>query len=135
MRRGALTAVCAVAVLLLAGCGDKGVTTAKPSTVVGTVAQAAPGKAIFAAQGCGSCHTYKPAGPEAQGNIGPDLDKLADYAKRAKQPLDDFTHESIVAPDKYIEKGFPKGVMPKSYSSLSDSDLNDLVDFLTKPQG
>jgi cytochrome c551/c552 len=136
MRRGALTAaLCAVALLALAGCGGEGVTTAKPETVVGTVQEEAPGKAIFINQGCGSCHTFEPAGPEAKGNIGPDLDKLAEYAQRAKQPLDGFIHESIVDPDKYIEKGFPKGVMPKSYGSLSATDLKDLVDFLSKPQG
>ena len=49
----------------------------KPSTVVGTVQAAAPGKAIFIAQGCGACHTFTPAGPDANGQIGPDLDKLA----------------------------------------------------------
>ena len=136
MRGGALTAVCAVAaVLVLAGCGSEGVRQATPQTVVGTVKQESPGKGIFSAQGCGSCHTYGPAGPEANGNIGPDLDKLSQYAKKAKQPLDTFVHESIVKPDAYIQPGFPKGVMPKSYASLSQQDLKDLVDFLTKPQG
>ena len=66
---------------------------------------------------------------------GPDLDKLADYAKAANQPLPEFVAQSIVNPDKYIEKGFPKGVMPKSYKDLPASDLKALVDFLTKPQG
>ena len=113
MRRGALTTVTAVAaaltVLLLAGCGKEGVTQPLPGTVVGTVQAAAPGKAIFIAQGCGSCHTYKPAGPDAQGTIGPDLDKLAQFAKAAKQPEAQFVHDSIVDPEKYTEKGFPEG--------------------------
>jgi mono/diheme cytochrome c family protein len=122
-------------VLTLAGCGSEGTQQALPETVVGTVQQAAPGKAIFLAQGCGACHTYGPAGPGANGKIGPDLDKLPQYAKVAKQPLAPFTHESIVDPDKYIQPGFPKGVMPKSYNSLPQSDLQALVDFLTKPQG
>ena len=139
MRRGALTTVTAAAaaltVLLLAGCGKEGVVKPLPGTVVGTVQAAAPGKAIFIAQGCGSCHTYKPAGPDAQGTIGPDLDKLADFAKSAKQPEPQFVHDSIVDPEKYTEKGFPKGVMPKSYKDLPASDLTALVDFLTKPQG
>jgi mono/diheme cytochrome c family protein len=111
------------------------VVTPTPQTVVGTVQQQAPGKAIFINQGCGSCHTYGPAGPEANGQIGPDLDKLPIYAKQAKQPLAAFTHESIVEPDAYIQKGYPKGVMPKSYGALPASDINALVDFLTKPQG
>jgi cytochrome c551/c552 len=136
MARGVVTAVCvAAATFVVAGCGSEGTKSATPSTVVGTVKQESPGKGIFTNQGCGSCHTYKPAGPDARGNIGPDLDKLATYAKQAKQPLDKFTHESIVAPNAYIQPGFPKNVMPKSYKSLPASDLKDLVDFLTKPQG
>jgi cytochrome c551/c552 len=103
--------------------------------VVGTVAQEAPGKAIFTTQGCGACHTYTPAGPEANGNIGPDLDKLADYAKKVKQPVKVFTAQSIVNPNAYVQPGYPKNVMPKSYGSLSAQDLKDLVDFLTTSQG
>jgi cytochrome c551/c552 len=135
MRRGALTAASIVAVLALAGCGDEGVVRALPDTVVGTVKAEAPGKATFINQGCGACHTFKPAGPAASGKIGPDLDKLPDYAKKANQPLAQFVHDSIVNPDKYVEKGYAKGVMPKSYSDLPPSDINALVDFLTKPQG
>lgn len=135
MRRGALIVGCALALLALAGCGSEGTVTPTPQTVVGTVQQAAPGKAIFISQGCGSCHTYGPAGPDANGSIGPDLDKLPAYAKQAKQPLVPFTHESIVAPEDYIQPGYPKGVMPKSYAALPAKDLNALVDFLTKPQG
>jgi cytochrome c551/c552 len=135
MRRGVLTAVCAAAVLALAGCGSQGVTAPKPETVIGTVQQEAPGKAIFINQGCGACHTYTPAGSEANGTIGPDLDKLPQYAKEAKQPLAAFVHDSIVDPNKYIQKGYPRNVMPKSYASLPQTDLKDLVDFLTKSQG
>jgi cytochrome c551/c552 len=135
MRRGALTAAFVLAVLALAGCGSEGVVGPLPDTVVGTVKAEAPGKAVFISQGCGSCHTYQPAGPDAQGTIGPDLDKLPAYAQKAHQPLAAFVRESIVNPDKYIEKGFPKGVMPKAYKDLPPNDLNALVDFLTKPQG
>jgi cytochrome c5 len=118
--------------LVVAGCGSEGTVRATPETVVGTVQQEAPGKAIFTAQGCNSCHTFQPAG--ATGTVGPDLDKLADFAKKAKQPLDAFVRESIVKPSAYIEKGFPDA-MPKSYGSLPKSDLDDLVAFLTKPSG
>ena len=143
MRRGAaLTAVCA-AMLALAGCGSTGTTTPTPQTVVGTVAQAAPGKAIFITQGCGACHTFTPAGPDAKGQIGPDLDKLADFAKQANQPLKEFVTTSIVNPEKFVGKECPPSgtaqcphnVMPKSYASLPANDLKDLVDFLTTPQG
>jgi cytochrome c551/c552 len=135
MRRGALTAAFAVAVLAVAGCGSEGTVRPVAQTVVGTIQAEAPGKAIFTNQGCGACHTYAPAGPEANGKIGPDLDKLPTYATQAKQPLATFVDESIVDPNKYVQPGYPKNVMPKSYKTLPASDLKDLVDFLTKPQG
>jgi mono/diheme cytochrome c family protein len=135
MRRGALTAAFVLGALALAGCGSQGVVKATPETVVGSVQAAAPGKAIFLSQGCGACHTFTPAGSAANGTIGPDLDKLEAYAKVAKQPLAQFIHDSIVNPDKYIQPGFPKGVMPKSYNALAPTDLKALVDFLSKPQG
>jgi mono/diheme cytochrome c family protein len=137
MRLRAFTTAAALAVLTLAlaGCGDEGTARPVADTVVGTVKAEAPGKAIFLSQGCGSCHTFKPAGSDASGTIGPDLDKLPEYTKAANQPLATFVHESIVDPDKYVEKGFPKGVMPKSYKDLPANDLTALVDFLTKPQG
>jgi cytochrome c551/c552 len=142
-RAAALTAVGAAVVLALAGCGSQGTTTATPETVVGTVKQESPGKAIFTTQGCGACHTFTPAGPDAKGQIGPDLDKLADFAKQANQPLKEFVTTSIVNPEKFVGKECPPSgtaqcphnVMPKSYASLPANDLKDLVDFLTTPQG
>ena len=143
MRRGALIAASFVVVLALAGCGSEGTKQPVAGTVVGTIQQESPGKSVFVNQGCGACHTYTPAGPDASGQIGPDLDKLADYAKQAKQPLDAFVRESIIDPNKYVGKQCPpsgktqcpKSVMPQSYKSLPASDLTALVDFLTKPQG
>jgi cytochrome c551/c552 len=134
MRRGALTAACVVAALVLAGCGEQGVVAPTAEEVVGTIKAEAPGRAIFASQGCDACHIYTPA-QATTGTIGPDLDKLADFARTANQPLVEFTRESIVNPSAYIEKGFAD-VMPKDYDQkLSDQELSDLVDFLTKPQG
>jgi cytochrome c551/c552 len=135
LRAFTATAVLAMLALALAGCGNEGTVRPVADTVVGTVKAEGPGKAIFLSQGCGACHTFKPAGSAASGTIGPDLDKLPEYAKAANQPLAQFVHESIVDPDKYIEKGYPKGVMPKSYKDLPPNDLKALVDFLTKPQG
>jgi cytochrome c oxidase subunit 2 len=90
----------------------------------------ADGKTIFTDNGCGSGHTFQPAG--AAGKIGPDLDKLSDYANQAGQPLEAFTRESIVKPDDYVEKGYPKGVMPKTFATLPEDQLNALVDYLVK---
>jgi cytochrome c551/c552 len=90
----------------------------------------ASGVAVFKTQGCASCHTFKPAG--ATGTIGPDLDKLAQYARQAGQPLDAFVRESIVNPDAYIQPGYPKGIMPKTFASLPKSQIDALVAYLTK---
>jgi len=84
------------------------------------------GKAVFDNNGCASCHTLKAAG--ATGKVGPDLDKLPAYAKQAGKPLEDFTKESIVDPNAYVQPGFPKGVMPPF--ALPDDQLNALVTFL-----
>lgn len=128
--------------LLLAGCGGGKVVSPTASTVVGTVAQsttaavkgdAAAGAGLFKAQGCGGCHKFTPAG--TNGAVGPDLDKLAQYAKTANQgSLADFTHESIANPSAYIEKGYPNA-MPNFGQSLSDKQIADLVAYLTQKQG
>jgi cytochrome c oxidase subunit 2 len=89
---------------------------------------AGAGKAVFTNNGCSACHTLKAAG--ATGTIGPDLDKLPAYAAQAKQPLEQFIHESIVNPDAYIQPGYPKGVMPHTFASLPKDQLDALVKFL-----
>ncbi|HET9324698.1 MAG TPA: c-type cytochrome [Gaiellaceae bacterium] len=146
MRRAALIAVLAA---LLAGCGGEKTVEPLPETVETTATatqpgtttteggagggavkgDAAAGKALFAANGCGSCHTFQPAG--SSGTTGPDLDKLADYAKRANKPVAEFTRESIENPSAYVEQGYPQGVMP-TYDQLTPKQLNDLVAFLTQ---
>lgn len=148
-------AVIAVFSALLAGCGGSEETAPLPETVDTTATQTETGgattgetqttetgtgggavegdpeagKQVFASNGCGSCHTYQPAG--SSGTTGPDLDELADLAEKANQPLAEFTRESIANPNAYVEEGFPQGVMP-AYDGLSQTDLNNLVAFLTQ---
>ena len=137
MRRAAV--LTGISVLLLAGCGGGAIVAPTAKEVVGTIPTAAPalqgspanGKSLFAANGCGGCHTYKPA--NSVGKIGPDLDKLPQLAQKANQgSLEDFVRESIVNPSAYVEPGF-KDVMPKSYGqSLQPKQIADLVAFLTQ---
>jgi mono/diheme cytochrome c family protein len=121
---------------LVAGCGGEETVSPTAETVEGqqpapqpqAQGNAAAGKAVFSSKGCTGCHTFTPAGSSSQ--TGPDLNKLSEYAKDADQPLDEFTRESIVSPDAYIEEGFPEGVMPPW--SGTDKELADLVAFLTQ---
>lgn len=131
-----------VLAFVLAGCGGKEIVSPTAETVIGTVAtttqataagNAKAGAALFTSQGCGGCHTFKPAG--TNGTIGPDLDKLAQYAKTANQgSLETFTQESIANPSAYIEKGY-SNVMPNFGQSLSAKQIADLVAYLTQNQG
>ena len=73
-------------------------------------------------------HVTAPAG--ATGKIGPDLDKLPDYAKQANKPLEAFVRESIQDPSAYIQPGYPD-VMPL-FKSLPAQQVDQLVAFLTK---
>jgi cytochrome c oxidase subunit 2 len=138
--RAALVAVVAGSALVAAGCGSQGVVLPTAAGVSGPLPQqqqtalpkgnAAAGKRLFAANGCGGCHTFQPAG--SSGTTGPDLDKLAQYAKQANQgPLAQFVQTSIVNPSSYIQPGY-QNVMPTSYSNLPKQQLADLVAFLTQ---
>jgi cytochrome c oxidase subunit 2 len=87
------------------------------------------GAAVFKNNQCGACHTLAAAG--ATGTTGPDLDKLAAEAQAAGKPLEDFIRESITDPEAYIQKGYPKNVMPATFgSSLSKQELDSLVQYL-----
>lgn len=139
MRRAALALAPLFLGLAVAGCGSGTVAAPTAKTVVGPLptTTAAPdgdagaGKALFASQGCNGCHTYTPAGSKAM--VGPNLDKLAEDAKKANRgSVDAYARESIVNPGAYVAPTFPAGVMP-AYGSLSAKQVADLVAFLTNP--
>ena len=108
-----------------------GTTTSAATTTSSSAGSAAAGQAVFASQGCGSCHTFTPA--KATGTIGPNLDTTP--AASAKDDnnmnLAAFIKESIVNPNAYIAKGYSKGLMPGTFGqSLSSTQLNNLVAFI-----
>ena len=128
----------AALVSALAGCGGRSTTTPFPQTVIGTLPQqqAIPkgdptrGKELFAANGCGACHAYGPAG--STGTIGPGLDNLAADAKKANQgTLEEYVAASIQNPGAYVVPGYQNGVMP-SFNQLTPQQVGDLVAFLTQ---
>jgi cytochrome c5 len=138
----AVSATVLVGAGLAAGCGSRETVTPSPQTVVGKVPkQTTPaagkgnpalGKPVYNANGCGGCHRYTPAG--SSGTVGPDLDKLPEYAAKAGQPLDEFTSGAITnPPPKYVPPGYPTNVMPTTFGqTIKPQDLANLVAFLTQ---
>jgi cytochrome c oxidase subunit II len=105
--------------------------TSTTSTSTTPSSSSAAGRSVFDDSGCATCHTLSAAG--ATGTVGPDLDKLVSYAKQAKQPLMPFVHDSIVDPDKYVQPGYQKGLMPNTFGqSLAKTQLDALVTFLVQ---
>jgi len=90
-----------------------------------------PGLAVFQQFGCGGCHTFKPAA--ATGAVGPDLDNLKTYAANAHRgTLEQFVHESIVAPGAYIAPGY-QDLMPHTFAQqIPKNQLAQLVQYLVQ---
>ncbi len=84
---------------------------------------ASDGRAIWTAHGCGSCHTFAPAG--SVGEIGPDLgDSLRDKP-------DEYILEGIIAPDANLAAGYGSTMMPDNYAErIPRPDLDRLVAFI-----
>jgi mono/diheme cytochrome c family protein len=141
MRRAAAALAIGASGLLLTACGYQGTVQPTAAGVSGkpvkqTTTPALPkgdpasGKKLFASNGCTSCHTYGPAGSNAK--IGPDLDKLPQYAKQANEgPLAQFVQTSITSPGSYVQPNYPN-VMPTTYNKLPPKQIADLIAFLTQ---
>lgn len=83
------------------------------------------GKAVFSAQGCGSCHTLAAVGSQA--TTGPNLDESLEGKDAA------YTRESIVEPNAVVAEGYQPNIMPQDYGDkLSEKQLADLVALVTK---
>jgi mono/diheme cytochrome c family protein len=120
--------------VLLSGCGavpsPPGRRKAAQRPITTSAAALSVGLGVFQDHGCGSCHTFVPAG--ARGSVGPDLDtKPEQDARRANMPLAAFVKRSIVDPNAYLSPGFSRNVMPDAFGrQLSKRQLADLVAFI-----
>jgi len=113
-----------------AGAGAGGAGGGQSSGGSSAVGDAALGKTTFASAGCGGCHTFKPAGTDAQ--VAPDLDNLVADAKKAGEPEARYIEQSIVDPGAVIVTGYQPGVMPTTFGkTLSPAELSGLVAFLS----
>ena len=81
------------------------------------------GKAVWVAQGCGSCHRF--AAASATGEFAPDLTQTLEGVPKS------YIRESIVTPSKVIAPGFSGGGMPEDYATrMSPAELDRLVEFI-----
>jgi cytochrome c553 len=98
---------------------DEGTTTAEGTTTEGEEGgqgDATKGKQIFAAQGCGSCHTLSDAG--SSGSVGPNLDEA--------KPSFDKVVEMVTSGG---------GGMPSFKDKLSQQDINNVAAYVSSVAG
>jgi sulfur oxidation c-type cytochrome SoxX len=110
-----------------------GFAAAEPGEDQGALAQAGlagatTGEQIFTAAGCAACHTLSKA--NATGNIGPNLDELAQAAGEQEGSPEDFVRESVLDPDAVVAQGFQPGVMPSYEGRLTDEQVQALAEYL-----
>jgi mono/diheme cytochrome c family protein len=92
------------------------------------LAGATTGEQIFTAAGCAACHTLSKA--NATGDIGPNLDELAQAAGEQEGSPEDFVRESVLDPDAVVAQGFQSGVMPSYEGRLTDEQVQALAEYL-----
>jgi cytochrome c oxidase subunit 2 len=105
------------------GAGGEAPDQAGSGGTTGGDTNAAAGKQVFTAQGCGGCHTLADAG--TAGTTGPNLDDALEGDGA------DTIRKSIVDPDAEIAEGFAPNIMPGTYEDTIPADrLDALVDYL-----
>ena len=110
-----------LAVLALAACGGEQERRSQPAP------KADPGLRVWAAQGCGSCHSFAPAGATA--TIGPNLSHSLVGRSRA------YIRQSILKPNAVVPGG-GTSIMPEGFGSrMSKGELDALVTFVARGAG
>ena len=72
------------------------------------------------------------AAAEAHGDKPP---AVKDIMGKLNKPTAAFVHESIVNPNKQVEKGYQPNIMPQDFGQkLSKGELDALVDYILKGQ-
>ena len=121
--------------LAVAGGGDDGDTAARlapaatataTATAGGPATPAQPGgRAVWVANGCGSCHTLPAAG--SSGFLGPELDQTLRGMPQA------YIRRSIVDPNAEAAPGYEAGGMPEDYAArIGPAELDALVAFIAR---
>ncbi len=106
--------------------------TAKAIVAEGT-APGAMGEAIMKAQGCFACHTTdgsKLIGPSYLNLFGSQQAVIKDGKEITLTVDDAYVRESILDPGADITKGFPPGLMQSYRNTVSDDDINKIIEYL-----
>ena len=120
-------ATLAIAVAAVTACsdGETPFATSTPAPTGGGEPTARPaggdaanGESLFTSQGCSACHSTG-----SNTVIGPGLAGIGDRGDDA------YIRDSITDPNAVLVDGFP-AVMPETFGSLPESDLEDLVAYL-----
>lgn len=86
---------------------------------------ASRGEQLFASNGCSGCHSTG-----SDDLVGPGLAGVGERAAtRTDLSADEYLHQSIVDPGAFVVDGF-SNLMPGTFSSLPDQDIDDLVAYL-----
>jgi mono/diheme cytochrome c family protein len=97
--------------LAVAGCGSSGESEGSSNSATVGLSNPTAGRKVFAAAGCGSCHTLAAAG--AHGTIGTDLDK---HPPTVELVLDRVTNG--------------QGGMPSYKDQLSEQQIDDVAAYV-----
>jgi cytochrome c551/c552 len=105
------------------------------TTGIAAIGDPVAGKAIFVRETCETCHVFKAAGftkPESTATLGPPLDDLASYAKKAHYQLSYFIRAAIIAPPApYVPPGYSTTLMSTDYGhEMSATDINNVIAFI-----
>jgi len=87
------------------------------------------GRAVFAARGCTGCHTAHGVG---HGGVAPDLTDLASRAGSQVEGMsaEAYVRQSIRDPQAFRAPGFEGGFVQMPTLSLSDAEVDAVVEFL-----
>ena len=105
-------------------------------SVSAPIAEATPGAeglAIMRTQGCNACHSTdgtKIVGPSYLNLYGSKVVVERDGKEVTVTADDDYIKRSIYEPNADIVKGYPRGLMQSYKSTLTDDDINKIIEYL-----
>lgn len=91
------------------------------------------GLEIIKANACTGCHSLdgsRLAGPSFKGLYGSERTVLVDGEEKTVTADDDYIKRSILEPNVEIVKSFPKNVMQSYEKTLSEEDIEAIIDYL-----